>query len=67
MKRLFEVFVEMLTTRRYVVTAQTPDEAERIAEDKAESGHNGKVVEREILSVSAAPLEGEEEDEPEEE
>lgn len=55
MKQNWAVFVEVVTTVKFVVSSSTPEEAERTAERLAQSRSAGSLVEREIISVAAEP------------
>ena len=62
----FDVYVDVLLTMRYRVhDAATPDEAESIAEELAEKGVKGKIVEREVMPGAAERATDRDEEAPE--
>jgi hypothetical protein len=62
MKQDYQVYIEVVQTHEFVVPdANSPEEAESIAEQWLEDGDQGTVTDRDIYEIDSYPVPSEEE------
>ena len=61
MKRSYQVDIEVLSQHSFVIDeVNSPEEAEEVARQWMDDGEEGAIIDKEVFSVDAYPVENEE-------